>query len=99
MRKRRAQDRRLTTSVEPRTPAAPRERRPCGVFAIESARNACAIPGASRSSTSRVASGVTSRGASPVPPVVRTSRADRASSRTAAAISTRSSGTIRRSTS
>ena len=90
---------RLTTSVEPRTPAAPRERRPCGVLAIESARSACAMPGASRSSTSRVASGVTSRGASPVPPVVRTSRADAASSRIAAAIWPRSSGTTRRSTS
>ena len=57
------------------TPATPRESRPCGVFAIESARSACAIPGASRSSTVRVASGVTSRGAIPVPPVVSTSAA------------------------
>ena len=63
---------RLTTSVEPTTPATPRERRPCGVFAIESARTASAIPGATRSSTSVVASGVTSRGPKPVPPVVRT---------------------------
>ena len=73
--------------------------RPCGVLAIESARSACAIPGASRSNTSRVASGVTSRGASPVPPVVRTNRAEAASSRIAAAIWSRSSGTARRSTS
>jgi hypothetical protein len=43
--------------------------------------------------------GLTSRGVSPVPPVVRTSRAEAASSRIAAAISARSSGTIRRSTS
>ena len=38
-----------------------------------SARIASAIPGASRSSTGRVASGVTSRGVNPVPPVVSTS--------------------------
>jgi len=83
----------------PTTPAAPRERRPCGVFAIESARSACAMPGASRSTTSRVASGVTSRGARPVPPVVRTRRAEAASSRTAVATCSRSSGTTLRSTS
>src|SRR5690349_23966578 len=90
---------RLTTSAEPATPAVPRESKPCGVFAIESARSACAIPGASRSSTSRVASGVTSRGARPVPPVVRTRRDEAASALIAAAISSRSSGTTRRSTS
>ena len=55
--------------------------------------------GASRSSTSRVASGVTSRGASPVPPVVSTSCARAMSSRRAATICSRSSGTTRRSTS
>ena len=42
-----------------------REQWAWGVFAIESARIASAIPGASRSSTERVASGVTSRGATP----------------------------------
>ncbi len=40
---------RLTTSVLPATPATPRESSPCGVFAIESARSASAIPGATRS--------------------------------------------------
>ena len=89
----------LTTRVEPTTPATPRESRPCGVFAIESARTASAIPGATRSSTSVVASGVTSRGPNPVPPVVSTTCADAASSRTASAIAGRSSGTTRRSTS
>jgi len=38
-----------------------------------------AIPGASRSSTARVASGVTSRSLSPVPPVVSTRSAASAS--------------------
>ncbi len=46
---------------------------------------ASAIPGASRWRTSRVASGVTSRGANPVPPVVSTSDALAASSSIAAA--------------
>ena len=59
----------------PRSPATPRERSACGVRASASARIASAIPGASRSSTVRVASGVTSRGANPVPPVVSTSNA------------------------
>ena len=72
---------------------------PCGVFATESARIASAIPGASRSSTLAVASGVTSRGPSPVPPVVRTSLASPASSSIASAIASRSSGTTRRTTS
>ena len=66
---------RFTTSAWPRTPASPRESRACGVFASESARSASAIPGATRSSTSAVASGVTSRGPSPVPPVVSTTAA------------------------
>ena len=44
---------------------SPRESRPCGVFAIASARIASAIPGAGRSSTLGVASGVTSRGPRP----------------------------------
>ena len=38
-------------SAARRAPATPRESRPCGVFAIESARSASAIPGASRSRT------------------------------------------------
>ena len=68
MRERRAEDREPVAAAAGRArqvdderraedAAAPRERRPCGVFAIESARRACAMPGASRSSTSRVASG------------------------------------------
>ena len=90
---------RFTTSAWPRTPASPRESRACGVFASESARSASAIPGATRSSTSAVASGVTSRGPRPVPPVVSTTAASSASSAIASAIASRSSGTIRRSTS
>ena len=43
----------MTTSERPTTPATPRERSPCGVFAIESARSASAIPGASRCKTVR----------------------------------------------
>ena len=75
--------------MPPIVPATPRESSPCGVFAIESARIAWEIPGASRSSTERVASGVTSRAASPVPPVVRTRSASSASSAIAAAICSR----------
>ncbi|MNL89676.1 hypothetical protein D3C87_2201480 [compost metagenome] len=41
------------------------------VFCIEVIRIASAKPGATRSMTFSVASGVTSRAASPVPPVVR----------------------------
>src|SRR5258705_7232428 len=53
------------------------------------------MPGASLSSTARVASGVTSRGVRPVPPVVRTRSARSASAQAAraAAIRTVSSGT------
>ncbi len=64
---------RLTTSVPPRRPATPRESSACGVRAIASVRMASARPGASRSMNASVASGVTSRGAKPVPPVVSTS--------------------------
>ena len=85
--------------ARPRTPATPRESSACGVFAIESARIASAIPGARRSRTVIVASGVTSRGPRPVPPVVKTSLASTASSSIASAIESRSSGTTRRTTS
>src|SRR3954469_16743142 len=44
---------------------------PCGVYFNPSARIVSAKPGASRSITERVASGVTSLGVSPVPPVVK----------------------------
>jgi ABC-type transport system involved in multi-copper enzyme maturation permease subunit len=66
-----------------------------GVLAIPAARRASAIPGSSFSQNRRVASGVTSRGEMPVPPVVRMKSAPRHSSR-AAAILSGSSGTIRR---
>ena len=52
-------------------PEIPRERIPIGVCRALSARSASAKPGASRSSTARVASGVMSSGVSPVPPVVK----------------------------
>jgi hypothetical protein len=44
---------------------------PIGVWRRPSARIASAKPGASRSITARVASGVTSSGVRPVPPVVK----------------------------
>ena len=59
----------LSTRQRPIVPATPRESRPFGLAArVDSAR-----PGASRSTTDRVASGVRSRGANPVPPVVTSS--------------------------
>ena len=63
---------RLMMSVRARTPASPRESAARGKVVSESNRMRSAIPGASRSSTARVASGVRSRGARPVPPVVST---------------------------
>ena len=84
---------RLTMSVRPRTPATWRESIAAGSAARPAARIASASPGTSRSTTSRVASGVTSRGERPVPPVVRTRSAPlSASSRSAAASASRSSG-------
>ena len=62
---------RLTIRQPERTPAAERLSMERGVFASVSARMASAIPGTSMSSTARVASGVTSLGPRPVPPVVR----------------------------
>ena len=53
-------------------PETPRESIACGVLVMEAARIASSSPGVSRSTTSRVASGVTSRGEKPVPPTVRT---------------------------
>ena len=44
-----------------------------GVICKEAYRMASGMPGVSRSQTARVASGVTSRGANPVPPVVTSS--------------------------
>ena len=56
----------------PRMPAMPRDSRPSGL----TSRIASASPGASRSMTARVPSGVWSRGANPVPPVVTTTPAN-----------------------
>ncbi len=55
--------------LRPRIPATPRDNRPSGLTNLM----ASARPGASRSMTSLVPSGVWSRGAKPVPPVVTTS--------------------------
>src|SRR6266487_3389343 len=87
---------RLIISVRPRVPATPRESIPKGVCCRLTARIASAIPGASRSITAFVASGVTSRGARPVPPVVRIRLTFFSSlhSRNVASISSRSSGII-----
>ena len=70
---------RLRMRVRPRIPATARDSMACGVILSDSARMTSARPGASRSITDRVASGVTSRGAKPVPPVVSiTSKSPRA---------------------
>ena len=61
----------LTISVRPAIPETPRVSIPIGVCRAPSARIASANPGASRSITARVASGVMSSGVSPVPPVVK----------------------------
>ena len=63
---------RLTMRVFLRVPAKPRDSAARGNESSDSRRMRSAMPGASRSSTARVASGVTSRGARPVPPVVST---------------------------
>ena len=87
---------RFTTSVRPTMPATSRERQAFGVIASDAARMASGMPGAMRSHTAAVASGVTSRGENPVPPVVSTSATPRAAaSRSSASIRSRSSGTRR----
>src|SRR4051812_43732218 len=87
---------RLTISVRPATPARPRESTEVGTCSAPCRRTASAMPGASRSSTARVASGVTSVGDSPVPPVVRTTSApDATASRNASVRASRSSGSTR----
>jgi len=63
----------LTISVVPRTPATARERSARGFFARPLSRIRSPIPGSSLLQTREVASGVTSRGPIPVPPVVRIS--------------------------
>ena len=62
---------RLTMSVLPRNTLAARLSIPRGVMERLWYRMASAMPGALRSATARVASGVISRGEKPVPPVVR----------------------------
>src|SRR2546428_5964582 len=85
---------RFTTSAGPMAPATPRDSMPCGVCSRERARRASAMPGISRSMTRRVASGVTSFGDRPVPPVVRTTFAPaRTAARMAVATRSTSSGT------
>ncbi len=66
---------RLTINVEPRSPATPRESHEKGLLSAPRDRMASARPGAWRSSTRSVASGVRSRGLMPVPPAVRISAA------------------------
>lgn len=75
-------------------PHTPRERAAYGVCFSPSARINSATPSIVRSQTLRVASGVTSRGEIPVPPVVTTNRAWVAAVRNAAAICWASSGSI-----
>ena len=76
-------------------PATARERAAIGVFASPAARISSASPGASRSITARVASGVTSRGPNPVPPVVTMSAWVPASSRRIASIRPDRRGPVR----
>ena len=79
----------------PTDPAMPRPRRPSG----EAARMASARPGAWRSTTAAVPSGVWSRGPNPVPPLVTTSPAKpSAARRRASATACSPSGTVIRST-
>src|SRR4029077_20886070 len=60
----------LITSVWPRTPARPRVSAAIGVLSSPARRISSVSPGTSYSITDAVACGVTSRGPSPVPPVV-----------------------------
>ena len=81
---------------EPAIPLRPRESIPCGETAIETARMCSSRPGVARSTTRAVASGVTSRGAKPVPPVVstRSAAAEQPAQRLLDRVG--SSGTVRR---
>src|SRR3990170_3845318 len=63
---------RLTTSDDSTTPATARDRAAIGVAFNPAANMRWTIPGAGRDTIDAVASGVTSRGPRPVPPVVRT---------------------------
>ena len=80
--------------VVPRWTAIARESMARGVIFSDSARRCSTMPGTSRSLTSRVASGVTSRGLRPVPPQVKTTSAWSSSAMriSAAEMTARSSG-------
>src|SRR5438477_1855518 len=85
----------LSTSARSIVPAMPRDNRPRGF----TNRIASARPGASRSITVRVPSGVRSRGPKPVPPVVTMTPANPADiDRSASATDSTPSATARRST-
>ena len=88
----------LITSAAPSVPHTARLKLAIGVSLRPSARINSATPSSSRSHTVRVASGVTSRGPMPVPPVVTTKRAMPAAFRIASSIRSRSSGTVTRDT-
>ena len=66
---------RVTISARPIVPATPRDKTDVGTTSRDTRRSASAMPGTSRSSSGRTASGVTSVGVSPVPPVVSTTSA------------------------
>jgi len=85
---------RFTTIVFPRMPATLRESSARRVFSAPAARMCSGSPGMSRSRIAAVASGVTSRGPNPVPPVVRIRSAsfESAVSFRTASIAARSSG-------
>src|ERR1700730_2291699 len=84
---------RLTISVLPRTPGSGEERAASGVLAKPAERISSPRPGTSYSPTPRVASGVTSRGPRPVPPVVTTRSCSSEPSTRNAAMPLASSGT------
>ncbi len=88
---------RLTTRQAPMIPAVCRERIAVGTLPSETARICSPNPGSMQRHTDSVASGVTSRAAGPVPPVVTIRLQDSASSTMAAAIASCSSGTSLRS--
>src|SRR5207245_1149303 len=91
---------RLTINVLARVPATPRDSQARGNAPAAPARSASAMPGAARSRIAVVASGVTSRAVSPVPPVVRiASTSPESAQRTSfPAILSGSSGTTLRTT-
>ena len=78
----------------PKLAQTPRESAAKGVCFIPACRITSPTPSMMRSQTARVASGVTSRAAMPVPPVVTIKRASPESSRSVEAIRSMSSGTI-----